>query len=626
MPEMIPDEIPSHAQQAKKTIFETLKHSVPTQSEDWIIFHSIQIPQRGDSTNSRVIDFVILIPDLLCVICIIVKRNSIRFPWRKSDIGLARDIMEDLRSHFENPHFLADSPLSLGCAVVIPNTSNGVEIIVSNGNKYAVALDSLEDTLVDYAIHLPEVLKTLDKYGEEWDEAQKARYKLQSELDPANIPTETIFRDVLETSRRQLLRLTMDQLSSLRHVELNPRCVIDGAAGTGKSVLAKELAKRRCEEGQTVGLLCSNRYLSRDFEEWAVAISNESSGRIIAGTPATLPGKIFEEDRTLFEKHEQRLDASRQLEQTLRSGFLDDGWEIFINDTVNDLKQIIDNTDADPGKRGIFDYLIVDEAQNLCDEVFLKLMDMLLKHGLAEGKWTMFGDFIYQNIVTLDRDSRDKNDHDGRDVLADFGNGLHWSNDKLETNCRNTHEISDAVAKLLGINSLPRSGVHGPHVQIQLFDPLEQLNGMLDALISSWIDKGFNPTDIILLSSGTDRVFDDIVSEYGGEYGGWKLHPLSEVPEDRRQNSPDSGDSFQGSILRYSDIYDFQGLESNLAILIMPQTADEVELAGGIVLTRVEHLDRVLYTGMSRAHTMLVIFAHKSYQDNLKESWPDYDW
>ena len=40
-----------------------------------------------------------------------------------------------------------------------------------------------------------------------------------------------------------------------------------------------------------------------------------------------------------------------------------------------------------------FDYLIVDEAQNLSDEVFLKLIDTVLKGKLANGRWAMFGDF-----------------------------------------------------------------------------------------------------------------------------------------------------------------------------------------------------------------------------------------
>ena len=49
----------------------------------------------------------------------------------------------------------------------------------------------------------------------------------------------------LETLRLRLLSLTVEQAFSLGMVKRNDRCVIDGAAGTGKTVLAMELAKRR---------------------------------------------------------------------------------------------------------------------------------------------------------------------------------------------------------------------------------------------------------------------------------------------------------------------------------------------------------------------------------------------
>ena len=78
-----------------------------------------------------------------------------------------------------------------------------------------------------------------------------------------------------------------------------------------------------------------------------------------------------------------------------------------------------------------------------------------------------------------------------------------------------------------------------------------------------------------------------------------------------------SGDSSPRT-LRYSDVYDFQGLESDLAILVLPVTENQVVLAGGVTLPYEEHLNRVLYTGMSRATTMLIIVAHESYRGMLE--------
>ena len=646
MAEMIPDVIPSNAGSAKIEIFETLKYSRLARDREWRIFHSIQVPQRNMPSRSRDrdIDFVILIPNQLCVICIVVVTPP-RFRWRiwSSDqfirhLESAKNITEDMRSLY----FREESPFSLEYAVVSPDLDSGQLTIKvpnpDNPTEYE-SLDFSENTLKDYTENLnSELWEGVDEFTKEddwnewekfWDKAQKEFSKLQDDLESKGTPTTTIFRDDPEPSRKHLLRLTEDQRISYEKLLKEGRYVIDGAAGTGKTVLAKDLAERRCQKGDTVGLLCSNRYLSHDFEKWAAKITDENSGQIIVGTPATLPGKIFEGDNTLSEEHKQRLSELKELEKTLKFGFVNDGWQTFVEKTIEALQQIIENTDTDPAEGGIFDYLIVDEAQNLCDEdkVFLRLMHVLLKQGLANGNWAMFGDFIYQDLVTIDRE------RDGRIVLKDFINHERGGREEeenleeenfdryeLKINCRNTQEISDAVDKLVSIPSLPRSGVHGPHVEIKVFDSLHELHLMLKKLISTYHKESFKSTDCILLSSGETKVFDKIVQEYGGEYGGWKLIPLG---DEDIEGSPSEGD-----ILRGCDVHDYQGLESNLVILVMPETGENVNLAGeDIILTRRQHFERVLYTGMSRAHTMLVILAERnSYEEDLKDHWPDNNW
>ena len=164
--------------------------------------------------------------------------------------------------------------------------------------------------------------------------------------------------------------------------------MIDGAAD-GQDCPRHELARQRCEDGKSIALLCSNPNLSRRFERWTETLPTDNGGEVIAGTPATLPFGVFRKNKTLSNKHRQRLEKWSELEGSLKLGYLDNAWHPFINETVKDL-----------GQADLFDYLIVDEAQNLCDKVFLELMNALLKDGLVKGCWTMFGDFTYQNIVS----------------------------------------------------------------------------------------------------------------------------------------------------------------------------------------------------------------------------------
>ncbi len=447
---MIPDQIPDGAPQSEKIIFKNLMYA--PQARNWVVFHSEYVDNPNHPIRPREIDFLIF-TDNCSVICLEAKGGSYeinnrewyRLPDRElvqpSPPEQARTAMFALQKEFA-PHFGSSSLLSLGCAVAFTDSQFPLDI---RKPKQALIIerpdarnpDRLAKKLADYADDLPtkQVREILDTNREKCMEALEALNNLRSELEKTMIiePPKTIFRSDLETLRPQLLRLTTAQLNSLNRVSINDRCVIDGAAGTGKTVLAMELARQRCEEGDTVALLCSNPYLSYRFDRWTKTLPKNSGGRVVAGTPATLPSWVFRSDNALKNKHQRRLDNSPELETSLKRGYhLDHKWPSFIDETVEDL-----------GAGGIFDYLIVDEAQNLCDEMFLKLMNILLKNGLAEGHWTMFGDFTYQNIVSPHLTQN------GKDVLKNFG--LNWSNDTLQTNCRNTHEIAVDVAKYVDI-------------------------------------------------------------------------------------------------------------------------------------------------------------------------------
>lgn len=602
MPEMIPAKISDAAPVSEKVIFDTLKQAPHTRG--WVVLHSQCVKNPKSPARPREIDFIIL-TDNCSVICLEAKggiyevnrgtwytlphRDKVQPPPEQS-----RSAMFALKNEFDSL-FASNSLLSLGCAVAFTDSQFPKHVRLPQEALIIESVASrdpieLVDKLQGYADSLPV------KVPDNWEAAQDERHKLLVELAPDFL---TRRPPIFTYLGRQLLRLTEEQFASLRLAQLNPRCVIDGAAGTGKTVLAMELAERRCKEGDIVALLCSNAHLSQRFEAWA----ENFGGRVVAGTPATLPMQAFSAnsvftDATFVKKHQRRLEKSPHLEGSLKFGYLDDQWQQFVDETVEDLSQ-----------KGIFDYLIVDEAQNLCDSVFLKLMDALLKDGLAGGRWTMFGDFTHQDIVYPTELGRK-----GKDVLADFG--LHWTNDRMATNCRNTEEIATKVAMLVDIETPPRSGVYGPDVQIEYFNSQEELEDLLDNLLSKWQDAKFRPGQIILLSSGIGNEFNT-----EREYAGWKprnIREVSEVDPKYAERVVSPGDSSIRNTLRYSDIYEFQGLESDVVILVLQVAEDMVVLEGGIALPREKHLNRLLYTGMSRAKAMLVIVADENYRSILE--------
>lgn len=70
------------------------------------------------------------------------------------------------------------------------------------------------------------------------------------------------FRRAVQNEVAELDRLTVQQLNALTLLESVPRALIEGGAGTGKTMLAMEMAARISDEGKRVCLLCYNAPLA----------------------------------------------------------------------------------------------------------------------------------------------------------------------------------------------------------------------------------------------------------------------------------------------------------------------------------------------------------------------------
>lgn len=558
---------------AEHKVFEALKRADHT--TDWKVFYSIHVPNPGG--RPREIDFLVIIPEYFSVICLEVKGGSYKIkdgkwyasydsnPLQESPHDQAKETMFALKNDFQRKKlkYFRYGALSIGCAVVFtdadePTSGLPVHLAFSVWSDDVQGQNKLCQKLKDIAKATSSSRHPRNRKQE--NDAKKYLADLQANLESRDmsITKERIFSSDLDTLREELLVLTNDQLHSLDLVNDNDCCVIDGAAGTGKTVLAMELARQRCEEnGEKIALICSNSYLSKRFARWTKTLSNHNRGTVVAGTLEDFP----------------TFDSQKQEK---------------------------------------FDYLIIDEAQNLCDEKSRSLMDGLLEGGLTNGCWTMFGDFTYQNITSPDLPET------GEEVLKRL-KCLYPRRTlgRLKINCRNTYEIAAAVSMFVDIKSLPRSGVHGPLIQTEYFNSPEHLDDLLDGIILDLKEREFFSRQIILLSSSSD----DFNTVPQRQYGGWGLLNVRKAKGKKdlhREDVPDvSGDS-SPSTLRYSDIYDFQGLESEVVILVLPLTEKQAEVGGSATLPNYGHLRRVLYTGMSRAKAILIILAHQSYEEHLE--------
>ena len=609
MPRMVPEEI-STDNRFERDLFEKFT-KLPV--SDWKIYHSFFVGTGGP--RPRELDFVILIPASHSVVYLEAKggRYSIRDrqwfrdgePVNRAPTEQARSGMFELKNKFtrEHPQYIgSELLLSFSYAVAFTDWD-----IVDEATRQA---DVTKGALlmggrdVQNGNRMYQLLREHTHRTERWsdvdrEDANDQLWAMEEMLSPsteAPVTDPTFRRHNLDTLLPELLKPTPSQTTALTLIKSNDRCVIDGAAGTGKTVLAMESVRQCCEQdGDTVALLCSNPLLSSRFEQWAdEKLSAERGGRAMAGTPASLLARAFADDPAFLARHQQRLDALPNLERALKWGDLDNGWMDFVETTLKELE----------GKPAVFDYLVIDEAQNLYDDVFLRLLDKLLKGGLAHGRWTMFGDFTNQNIVTPRRGDRE-NIYTA--LLDSFGvTPTRW---RLDTNCRNTYEIAAAAYDITDIEAPTLPGLHGPEVEYRYFDSNDQLHDLLEKQLAEWDSYGFESRQIIMLSGGDDDIFDQ-----NRQYGKWKLVNIADAPPG--SDVMVSGDDSPS--VRFSNIFDFQGLESNLVILVLPLAPGQTEVGGFATLPYVNYLNRLLYIAMSRANAMLILMADEGYKAHLQ--------
>jgi hypothetical protein len=88
---------------------------------------------------------------------------------------------------------------------------------------------------------------------------------LLPQFNLAAAPTRAPIRllDQIEEEQTYIVRLTNDQTGIIDNMAPNPRACISGAAGTGKTLVAMERARRLASEGMKVLFLCYNRPLAQ---------------------------------------------------------------------------------------------------------------------------------------------------------------------------------------------------------------------------------------------------------------------------------------------------------------------------------------------------------------------------
>lgn len=147
-------------------------------------------------------------------------------------------------------------------------------------------------------------------------------------------------RAEIEHRQREMDKLLMDQQKPvLRLAEQNSALVASGAAGSGKTLIAIEVALRAARSGQRVGLFCFNRLIGDWMKQRAKIIS--------PSLPNLVAGRVFQVLADMC-----RIVIPVQPTQEY--------WDRILPELLEE-----ELTNPDFKISANFDYLIIDEAQDL---------------------------------------------------------------------------------------------------------------------------------------------------------------------------------------------------------------------------------------------------------------------
>lgn len=268
-------------------------------------------------------------------------------------------------------------------------------------------------------------------------------------------------------------RLTQDQAVLLDAIRLLGRAEIRGGAGSGKTWLALEQARRLAHQGKRVALLCYSRglatYLQRRTDGWGRKDSPAYVG--------TFHG--------LGDRWGAQVRADNDTDP--------DYWERQLPATMVTLA-----TGLPEGRR--FDAVVVDEVQDFADAWWEVLITALKDPD--EGQIYVFAD-------------------DGQRVFPRFADTpISMPTLLLDRNLRNTRQIADAFQPL-GATRMRPAGAEGPEVSFVECAPEDAVAGADDA-VERLLEDGWRPEDVALLTTGSRHPVQLEQVDFHGQGGYWE--------------------------------------------------------------------------------------------------------
>lgn len=513
IPPYMGEEIKSNAEKKMYDVLQKLN------MKNAYVLHSLGLPKHQSKIYGE-IDFVVV-----CdrgVACLEIKGGRVECregKWFFKDrYGVEREkpegpfaqvtgnmfsLRDVLKKKFQNNKHTKN--LLTACGVVFPDIefkSVSQEIISE------VVYDNRTEDITGY----------MNRVFDYWEERQ---HRQPSRLSPGDIRDIVQFlrgdfvfiptlSDRLNSVEKRLVRLTSEQAQLMQALSLNKHLLIEGNAGTGKTLLAVDFAKKKAASGKKVLFLTYNKNLANNVIRQVDTIENLKVINIHAlfGEYVAVDVKKMQENPNVY------------FSEILPEIF----YEYLSELSDEELEKIK------------YDLIIMDEGQDILKPLYLYSLDTLLRGGFANGDWAVFYD-EKQNIYNPDY-------NDGMEILR----GYNCTEFKLFVNCRNTVQIGTYSSKISGIDLGEFIRENGEEVQNISYEDDDDFKKKITGILKNLRNEKVDIRDIVFLAP--KKYKNSKVAQAGIE--------VNEI-----------GDNFDSSkeLPVYATIQGFKGLDSKIVIL-----------------------------------------------------------